>query len=168
MEYKKFEKKSELKSFNDLKQPNHYIRKLMLLNEMKYANRKYVLMYTPYKNKHSDSVYGLELSHDSIKSICFIGRNKIEAFIKFYDYLNSEKCLCPFDRHTTCLEGFLEEHIFNKQKEIKELDVLNFDLKTLNDQLVIKLKDAYCDISLFEDELVGTYIINDITVDPYC
>lgn len=133
-----------LKSFNDLKQPNHYIRELMVNESHNYTNNEYVLMYTR--------------RHTTKNSICFFGKSKIDAFIKFYDFLNTEKCLIPFDRHTTCLDAFFDEHIF-KGKEFSQEDIKNFDLKKLNDELICKLTDAYCNLDLFDDELIGTHKI---------
>lgn len=137
-------KKKELQSFSDSKQPNHYIRELMINEDRNYRDRKYILIYTRQYTTQSP--------------ICFIGKTRINAFIKFYDFLNTEKCLCPFDRHTTCLELFLDEHIF-KGKEFSTSDVNKFNLKTLKSNLIDKLIDAYCDLGLFEGELIGTYRI---------
>jgi hypothetical protein len=78
----------ELKSFDDLKIPNHPIRKIMKdYSETVLTERKNLLIATL----------------DNGQKICFIGETQIKSYIMYYDYLNSQKCENPYDRHTTCL-----------------------------------------------------------------
>jgi hypothetical protein len=135
---KKQKVETKLKCFNDLKQKNHPIKDLMINECKKIKEEKYILMYSPRTD-----------------TICFIGKNKLDAFIKLYDYLNTEKCLCPFDRHMMCLDSFLDSFIFNG-KEFDEADVKKFDLTTLNKELVKNLMEEYCNFDPFDGELIGT------------
>jgi hypothetical protein len=135
-----FKSESKLKCFNDLKQKNHPIRDLMVKSSIE-GKEKYVLIYTP--------------RNIGDENICFIGKCKVEAFVKLYDYLNTEKCLTPFDRHTMCLDSFLDEHIFNG-KEFDESDVKKFDLSTLNKEMIQKLIEEYCNFDPFDGDLIGS------------
>jgi hypothetical protein len=137
-------KKSPLKSFNELKKENknHPIRDLMLKQSLSQKDEKYVLIYEQLRNIGKPN-------------LCFIGKNKIDAFIKLYDYLNTERCLCPFDRHAMCLDSFLDQHVF-KDKEFDESDVEKFDLSSLSKDLIKTLIDEYCDFEPFDGELIGS------------
>jgi hypothetical protein len=131
------------KTFYELNKPNHPIRNLALKYSKTLPKQKCSLM--------------LNTEHESV---CFLGNNHVECFIMYNDHVNKNvKVPYPFDKHTTCLEVYLDSEVY-KGKEFTETDVEKFDFTKLKDKQIKDLiENHYCKCD--EDDVNLTHIIID-------